>query len=298
MRPTTKCVVKSLENDRSACAAEASPRAHARPRLHRNPTPMPHSRRAPPHSCLATGSCMPDTARAPGTKELLRAIHAVVGVPHTATACHSIQSSVGERLRLARKGMKSSMLSSCVQACRAAGCGRTSCSHEDNSVALVHVAVAAAEVLAAAAEGARARARGRVLVLWFTHGGQPTLQTLLRPPLEQRRWARQTRSRSSTSPHTAEAQTGRAGQGGAGRCTARLAWITRARTVRPCNASRNVTAMTTREAAGDAGRARTRHLGLEAPAHVVHGGLGGLLVGEALHGCVALPAPHARSAPA
>ncbi len=49
--------------------------------------------------------------------------------------------------------MKSSMLASCEH------------SHEDNSIALVHVTVAAAEILAAAAEGARARARGRVLVL-------------------------------------------------------------------------------------------------------------------------------------
>jgi len=242
VRRTTKCVVKSLENDRSACAAEASPRAHARPRLHRNPTPMPHSRRAPPHSCLATGSCMPDTARAPGTKELLRAIHAVVGVPHTATACHSIQSSVGERLRLARKGMKSSMLSSCVQACRAAGCGRTSCSHEDNSVALVHVAVAAAEVLAAAAEGARARARGRVLVLWFTHGGQPTLQTLLRPL-----WSSGgghgrhalAPARARTPQKHRRAGRGRAGQGGAPRglpgshALARCVHATRAATSRP-----------------------------------------------------------------
>jgi hypothetical protein len=64
--------------------------------------------------------------------------------------------------------MKSSMLASCER------------SHEDNSVALVHVTVAAAEIPAAAAEGARARARGRVLVLYVhalsARGHAPTRQ--------------------------------------------------------------------------------------------------------------------------
>jgi len=76
-------------------------------------------------------------------------------------------------------------------------------SHEDNSVALVHVTVAAAEIPAAAAEGARSRARGRVLVL-FVH----TLSARRSMPQPGRRYDALQCACGNTKTHTAGSQGG------------------------------------------------------------------------------------------